>query len=95
MPALHGAALRRPCARHGTPMCTEVAACRGVAAPTSRSLPHRPLHWTAHQAYHSYSGHFKEADTFMSIYEDILYEHGVDLVSWRRPCIAVCVFPLS
>ncbi|PRW44351.1 purple acid phosphatase 23 isoform X1 [Chlorella sorokiniana] len=31
-------------------------------------------------AYHSYKGHFKEADTFMSVYEDVLYEHGVDLV---------------
>lgn len=64
-----------------------------LPAPTACSLP--PLHWTVHQAYHSYSGHFKEADTFMSIYEDILYEHGVDLVSCRRPCFVVCVFPLS
>ena len=42
--------------------------------PWCRPFPHP-------QAYHNYAGHFKEADTFLSIYEDLLYEHGVDLVS--------------
>ncbi|KAL4420451.1 hypothetical protein ABPG75_010107 [Micractinium tetrahymenae] len=30
--------------------------------------------------YHSYTGHFKEGDTFLSIYEDIFYANQVDLV---------------
>ena len=52
------------------------------ALPVTPSPPaarHPPIACTR-QAYHTYQGHFKEADTFMSIFEDVLFEHGVDLV---------------
>ena len=43
------------------------------------------------QPYHNYVTHFKECDSFMSVYEPILYDHQVDLVGLLVEAACQCL----
>ena len=74
--AAAAAAEQRQALKQGTSMSRSVRA----SLPTSRCTT-LPLISAA--GYHSYAGHYKEADTFMALLEPLFYRYQVDLVGGR------------